>query len=111
MSAPTTHAPGSDTNGLPLVSLLEQIQAKHEHLEQTVRALREQVVALETECAVLQRERDGYRKQFHFLADKYLPEAPPEFAITKEEIEEAISSGRDFGQLIKELEAEWGLRQ
>jgi hypothetical protein len=105
MSAPTTQALGSEANGLPLSSLLEQIQVKHERLELTVRQLREQVAALEAECAFLLRERDGYRKQFHFLADKYLPEAPPELAITKEEIEEAIASGHDFGDLIRELES------
>jgi peptidoglycan hydrolase CwlO-like protein len=93
------------TNGHHFSNLMQELQANHEQLERTVAALREQIAVLEAERNQLRHERDDYREQFYNLAEKYLPEAPPELSITKEEIEEAIASGRDFGDLIRKLES------
>src|SRR4051812_19759361 len=111
MSAPTISNPSavtSETNGTSLSLLLQQIQAKHDRLEQAVRELREQVAQLEGERDRLRIDRDGYRKQFNFLAAKYLPEPPPELTVTREEIEAAVAAGRDFHKLVNEIELEWG---
>ena len=93
----------SETNGVSLSSLLQQVQAKHDELEQTVRALQKKVAELEAERERLRYTSETYRKSLQQLLLTCAPQ--PEVDWTKADLEAKEASGLTFDDVLRELKA------
>ena len=116
MSAPTmssSSAPAPEMNGAPLSSLLQEIQAKHDRLDKTVRELREQVAALEALRKKLEIERDEFKEEsrsyqlalLDVLRKHSSVPVSEDILLTKAKLKEMERTGVSFDEVMKQLEA------
>ena len=116
MSAPSKPDPKSvpsQTNGAPLDSRLQEMQAKQAQLEQTVAELREKVAALEADSKKLQAERDDLKSDNEdyqaALLDLLQKDSPVTLTaddlITRRKIAEIEATGFSFEEIMRELQA------
>ena len=111
-SKPEQKSTPSQTNGPPLDSRLQEMQAKQEQLEQTVRELRQKVVALEADNKKLQFERDEFKLESEDYQMALLEELRkhstmpigPDILITRAKIREIEATAVDFEEMMKELQ-------
>jgi hypothetical protein len=103
MSTPSIPPTISEPNGASVSSLLRQIQAQHDHLEQIVCDLRARVAELEAERGRLLHTSETYRVSLQHLIRNYTPE--PEVNWTKEDLDAMEASGLTFDDVLRQLKA------
>jgi phage shock protein A len=103
MSTPTIPPAASESNGASVSSLLQQVQAKHDELEQTVRALQKKITELEAERERLGHTSETYRRSLQHLIRTGSPE--PAVDWTKADLEAMEASSLTFDDVLRELKA------